>query len=74
MEVSSMFCNRLITMATVKESQNQIYLVFILHMQHVEIFDHNGKRSSKIKKKWKNKKDTMFKKNFIFFQVTMEMD
>lgn len=61
MEVSSVFCNRLITMATVKESQYQIYVVFILHMRHVEIFEPNGKSSSKLKKKkWKNKKDTMF--------------
>lgn len=63
-----MFCNRLITMATVKESQYQIYLVFILHMRHVEIFDPNGKSSSKIKKKnGRTKRIPCFKRISFFF-------
>lgn len=53
-------------MATVKESQYQINLVFILHMRHVEIFDHNGKSSSKIKKKMEEQKGYHVL-NFIFF-------
>lgn len=61
-------------MATVKESQYQIYVVFILHMRHVEIFDHNGKSSLKIKKNGRTKRIPCFKIISFFFQVTMVMD
>lgn len=62
-------------MATVKESRYQIYVVFILHMRHVEIFDHNGKSSSKLKRKnGRIKRIPCFKRISFFFQVTMEMD
>lgn len=62
-------------MATVKESQYQIFLVFILHMRHVEIFDHNGKSSSKLKRKnGRIKGYHVLKEIHFFFQVTMVMD
>lgn len=54
-------------MATVKESQYQIYVVFILHMRHVEIFEPNGKSSSKIKKKMEEQKGYHVLKEFHFF-------
>lgn len=51
-------------MATVKESQYQTYLVFILHMRHVEVFDHNGKN---MKKKMEEQKVYHVLKEFHFF-------